>query len=472
MTAALKHLHRAASAEPRHAPYTVHLARALVETFRTSEALHVANIAAALPMEDALLLDTLGNIYMRCHAHERAMSMFRRAAALAQTNADCRFNYATSLVFAGDIDRAESELEACLTLAPNHCAAHEYLSQIRRQSIDSNHIDRLLSLLDKAGNDRFGLMRLHLALSKEYEDLGNYPKAFEHTMLGKSAVRGTDHYSIDHDEAIVAGLIDAFPEPQLQPAGYLTDEPIFVMGMPRSGTTLLERILSSHPEVYAAGELANFGVALKILSGDTSPKLLSPEVIHQSHNMSWERLGDQYLSSTRPATSMKPRFIDKLPHNFLYAGFIANALPNAKIICLRRNPLDTCLSNFRMPFPEASPFYGYSFDLLNTGRYYILFDRLMAHWKRIFPGRILEVHYETLVASQEASSRQLLEFCNLPWDDACLSFERNRTPASTASATQVRQPIHKAAVGRWRRYEAQLAGLRDLLTTAGINCDQ
>jgi hypothetical protein len=147
-------------------------------------------------------------------------------------------------------------------------------------------------------------------------------------------------------------------------------------------------------------------------------------------------------------------------------------LPNARIICLRRNPLDSCLSNFREPFSETSPLHGYSFDLLDTGRYYLLFDRLMAHWKRVLPGRILEVDYETLVTTQEASTRQLLEHCGLPWNEACLHFERNQAPSTTASSVQVRAPMHGDAVRRWTKYEEQLKDLRTLLTDAGIDCDR
>ncbi|MEO7198993.1 MAG: sulfotransferase, partial [Dokdonella sp.] len=182
----------------------------------------------------------------------------------------------------------------------------------------------------------------------------------------------------------------------------------------------------------------------------------------------WRKLGETYLTSTRPGTGKKPRFIDKLPHNFLYAGYIAKALPKAKIICLRRNPMDTCLSNFRQLFAPKTPFFDYSFDLLDTGRYYVLFDRLMAHWQRVLPGRILELDYEELVDSQETCSRRLLQHCELPWHDACLQFERNPSPVATASAVQVRAPIYRSSMQRWRHYEAQLTDLRALLRNAGI----
>jgi len=240
--------------------------------------------------------------------------------------------------------------------------------------------------------------------------------------------------------------------------------------MPRSGTTLVERIISSHPDVHAAGELQNFALALKRTSGSRTPYLIDIDTVTRTQDVDWRQLGEDYLTSTRPDTGRTPHFIDKLPHNFLYVGAIANALPHAKIICLRRDPMDTCLSNFRQLFALGSPYHAYSFDLLNTGRYYILFDRLMAHWKQAFPGRILEVDYETLVDKQEASSRQLLKFCDLPWNDACLTFENNQAPASTASAAQVREPIYRSAVKRWKQYEAQLADLRELLHNAGIEC--
>lgn len=238
--------------------------------------------------------------------------------------------------------------------------------------------------------------------------------------------------------------------------------------MPRSGTTLVERILSSHPDVHAAGELQNFGLAYKRASGSPTPQLLDADTIARASHTDWRRLGEDYLTSTRPDTGIKPHFIGKLPHNFLYLGAIANALPNAKIICLRRDPMDTCLSNFRQLFAASSWNHEYSYDLLETGRYYILFDRLMAHWKQLFPGRILEVQYETLVQSQEAGSRELVAFCGLPWNDACLHFEDNQAPATTASAVQVREPIYRRAIQRWRAYGEGLNELQALLREGGI----
>lgn len=471
MSQALEHLHQAASLQPRHPDYAIQFACALARVQRTSEALQVANIAISLAPSDPHMLDVLGTVYFKCHAHERAASVFRRAVELAPENASFHFNLATSLIFFGELDHAASELALCLSLAPNYWAAYSVRSRLRRQTRAANHIDELQALVLRTGDDLTAQLHLHMALAKEYEDLNEFAEAFNHLVAGKSANRSGRNYSAKSDEAIVGALLRAFPTPQPQPVGCLTDEPIFIIGMPRSGTTLVERILSSHPEVYAAGELQNFGLLLEQLTGGRSPVMLDAGVIERARHINWQQLGDAYLSSTRPATSLKPRFIDKLPHNFLYAGHIANALPHARIICLRRNPLDTCLSNFREPFGETSPFHGYSFDLLDIGRYYILFDRLMAHWKRVLPGRILEVDYDALVVEQEGGTRKLLEYCDLPWNEGCLHFERNTAPSTTASAMQVRAPIHQGALKRWTKYESQVKGLRDLLETAGIDCD-
>jgi hypothetical protein len=189
------------------------------------------------------------------------------------------------------------------------------------------------------------------------------------------------------------------------------------------------------------------------------------------HQLDWKKLGNEYVASTRPATGHTPRFVDKLPHNFLFIGFIARALPNAKIVCLRRNPMDTCLANFRQLFEAEDAHFGYSFDLLDTGRYYLMFDRLMRHWKTVFPGRILELEYESVVASQMATTARLLEFCELPWHDACVHFERNPYPVATLSASQVRMPMNDRSIGRWRRYAPHLTTLMELLTAGGVEVD-
>ncbi len=472
MPRALEYLHRATHMEPKRADYATQFAKALALVRLSRDARLAADRAFALSPDDPITLDTLGVVYTQTHAHEQAATVFRRAVALMPTHAPYRFNLATALVAAGDVEAAEHELEACIRLNPRYWKAHLTLAQLRRQTVTSNHVERLQSLLSQHEDNTEAQTYLNMALAKEYEDSADYPKAFEHFVRGKSAGRSARQYSIQSDEALFEALTNAFPEPQAVTAGCPTEEPIFVIGMPRSGTTLVERIISSHPDVYSAGELQNFNTALKRASGSHSTSILGTETFEAASSLDWKQLGENYLASTRPATGHTPRFIDKLPHNFLYVGFIAHALPHAKVICLRRDPMDTCLSNFRQLFAQKSPYYGYSFDLLDTGRYYVLFDRLMAHWQRVFPGRILEMDYETLVESQEASSRHLLEFCGLPWHEACLHFEHNPAPVNTASAVQVRAPIYRSALKRWKKYDPQLSELQQLLIEAGIKLAQ
>lgn len=464
---AIQHLGMAASLRPRHAEFVTQLARALGLARRNSDAKEVADRALALQPDEARVLDMLGVVYTQIGEHACAAEAFRRAVEREPSHALLRYNLATALVATGDLVAAEREIEACLAIDPRHWRAHLTSAQLRRQTPESNHLARLTALLPGL-QDQAARVCVNMALAKEYEDLERYPEAFAHLTAAKSAGGEQRSYVWADDERLFRTIAESFPSPVAEDVGHATDEPIFVIGMPRTGTTLVERILSSHPQVHPAGELLNFPMSLKAASGSRTSRLIDVETIEHSRAPDWRSLGEAYLSSTRPVTGHTARFVDKLPHNFLYAGHIARALPNARIICLRRNPLDTCLSNFRQLFAPKSDYFEYSYDLLDTGCYFILFDRLMAHWREVLPGRILEVQYESLVQAQEAVSRQMIEFCGLSWDDACMRFESNPMPVATASAVQVRAPMYRSAVQRWRKYEAQLQPLIELLGASGI----
>lgn len=469
MPAAVSHLLQSTRLNPQRADYAAQWARALAMSHRQREAVEEADRAAALGVKDPLTYNTLAVVYSQANAHAKAAAMFRSAAALSPREPSFHFNLATSLTATGDLEAAAVEYEACLALNPRYWKAHLALAQLRRQTTASNHVQRLQALLAGQAGDAEALLYLNLALEKEYDDLGEYDLAFNHLVAGKAAWRRRLDYGSERDRAVFEAIIQTQPGAAGQGgAGCDSEEPIFVIGMPRSGTTLVDRILSSHPRVHSAGELQNFPAVLKRASGSRTPQMFDEDTIRRAANPDWRRLGEAYLASTRPGTGHTPHFIDKLPHNFLYAGHIARALPRAKLVCLRRGPLDTCVGNFRQLFALSSPYYDYSFDLLDTGRYYLLFDRLMAHWRESMPGRILEVRYEDIVEDQEGSTRLLLEHCGLPWDPACLRFEENAAPVSTASAVQVRSPIYRSSLQRWKRYEAHLGPLRQLLEEGGV----
>lgn len=466
---ALECLQRAVDLNPTRPDYLAQFARALSQASEPRAAVELADKAVALGPSDPVTLDTLGVVYSQAHAETKAAQMFRRVVEMRPGEARYHFNYATALIHAGQVDEAEVELQACLAADPHSWKAYLSLALLRRQSSSSNHVESLQARLPEATGDVLGELCVNMALSKEYEDLGEFRKAFAHLTAGKSAVRKTRGYSSEDDAALFQAIRDAYDCVRDAQGGSGSSEPLFVIGMPRTGTTLVDRILSSHPDVTSAGELQNFGVLIKRATGSVTGPMLDRDMLDRIQRVDWRRLGDGYIESTRPLTGGRPRFVDKLPHNFLYAGFIAKALPNCKIVCLRRNAMDTCLSNFRQLFSLASPHYDYSFDLLDTGRYYTEFDRLVAFWRQAIPGRIMEVDYEALVENQEAGTRRLLEFCDLPWDPACLNFHDNEAPVATASAVQVRTPMNRASVNRWKRYEPELSELKLLLEMAGIS---
>ena len=466
---AVEHLRVATRLDPQRANFAAMYARALA--LAQLPALEEAERAMSLSPRDPSQLMMLGMVFSQYAAHEQATQAFRRATDLMPNYVPCRFALSSSLIFLGETAQAEQELDRCLAQDPTFWKAYLSRSLLRRQRTSDNHVDALLALLAKGGSEISGpgaQVFLHMAVAKELEDLGRYDEAFPHLVSGKAAGR-PQGYTSEADAEIFTAMRDAFSAAPAPAAGTTSRMPIFVIGMPRSGTTLVERILSSHPDVHSSGELMSFPLSFKRLSGSRTPRLLDVDTIARSRAIDWNQAGADYLDHARPSAGDKKYFVDKLPHNFLYVGAIAHALPHARIICLRRDPLDTCVSNLRQLFGEDSAFHEYSYDLLDIGRHYIQFDRLMAYWRRQLPGRVLEVSYETLVAEQETTTRLLLDHCQLPWDDACLRFEKNEAPVSTASALQVRQPLNRSSIAYWRHYEHWLTPLRQLLADAGIS---
>jgi tetratricopeptide (TPR) repeat protein len=465
---ATMHLGRAVALDPHRVDFATHYARALSATGARGDALRMAEQALALAV-DPRALDALGNVFTQCGSYSLAAQAYASAIALAPDEPNHHFNFAAAQIAMGGLVEAERALENCLALDPHYWRAHFSLAQLRTQTPSSHHLARLQALLPQAGDDRAALTCLHLALAKEHEDLGEYADALDHLTRGKHAGRPARTYTRHRDEATFTALRNAFPEPlPADMAGHPSQAPIFIIGMPRSGTTLVDRILSSHPQVHSAGELHTFGQALGHAAHSANPFALDSATIERAHQLDWHQLGAAYIAGTREVAGERPRFIDKFPHNFLYAGFIARALPHARIVCLRRDPMDTCLSNFRQLFATEWPYFDYSYDLLDTGHYYVLFDALMTHWQQVLPGRVLQLDYETLLDAQEATTRELLAFCKLPWDEACLRFDHNPAPVTTPSAVQVRSPLHRKSLQRWKRYGNALDPLRALLQQAGI----
>jgi len=462
-----------------NAEHLAHHARLLVLIRREADARIAADRAAAAGSTEPLTLDTIGCVYSRLGDHAAAAAMFTPAVARAPDNLNFRYNLAASLGFLGRVDEAAAEYEAILARSPGDGRTHYALSLLRKQRLDDNHVARLETAL-AAGPVPADRLRLHYALAKEYEDIGDHAATFRHLDAGNRQRKA----EIGYDFAQDAALFDAIEAVSAKP-GFLAGQgdtgqgdigqrdsavaPIFVLGMPRTGTTLVDRILSSHPLVHSAGELQAMPLGVKQLAGTTGRTVIDPETIAASAGIDPGKLAETYMLRARQHLRRQDgRFIDKLPANFLYVGHILRAMPSASIVCLRRNPMDSVWSNYKNLFAANSPYYFYSYDLLDTAAYWVRFDRLMAHWRALFPGRVLEIGYEALVADQEGESRRLIAHCSLAWDDACLDFHANTAAVATPSAAQVRRPIYKDAVARWKKHADALEPVLRFFEANGV----
>jgi hypothetical protein len=243
-------------------------------------------------------------------------------------------------------------------------------------------------------------------------------------------------------------------------AGDPDPAPIFVVGLPRSGSTLIEQILGSHSAVDATHELPEGGKLVARINRERRDRVVYPEAARDLAGDAWAGLGRAYLDETRKYRRGASRFVDKMPNNFASVGLLALALPNARIVNTRRHPLDTCLSCYRQLFARGQPF---TYDLTEIGEYYLEYEKMMAHWHAVLPGRVLDVQYEDVVADLEVQARRLLDHCGLPWEDACLTYWETERAIRTASSEQVRLPIYESSIGRWRHYERELAPLIEIL---------
>lgn len=396
--------------------------------------------------------------------HEAAERACRAAAAAAPDSPQCLYALASSLVATGKAEEAEALYTRVIALMPCDWDAWANRSTLRRATAAQNHVDALSAALDANRADDHARVALGYALAKELEDLGDYDAAFTRLADAARARRARLSYRVEDDVETMAHLARAFDADRLKgaPPADAGPGPIFVLGLPRSGTTLVDRILSSHPEVASLGELQDFALALMGLLHGVRGKA---DLIARSVTMDHRALGRDYLRRIAGYEPGRPFATDKAPLNFLYIGLIALGLPEARIVHVRRGAMDSCYAMFKTLFRMGFPF---SYDLSDLARYRIAYERLMAHWRALLPGRLIEIDYELLVRDQEGESRRLVAALGLPWDDACLTFHRNAAPVATASAVQVRQPIHDRSVGLWRRYEAGLAPLAEALSSAGI----
>jgi hypothetical protein len=320
------------------------------------------------------------------------------------------------------------------------------------------HMADLLAELERTNANWRGRSLLGFALGKVCLEAGDADRAFAYLREANRLKRESLRYDAEAEATLmreIARIMSASNIKRLTGNGVASDVPVFIIGMPRSGTTLIEQILASHPAVHGAGELMTLPYILgEVVGGNSFEELLSDD---EAGGALLHEIGRRYLDRVTPLAPDSKRIVDKMPTNFQLAGLIPLALPGARIIHCRRDPVDTCLSCYSHSFQGGLNF---TYDLRELGLYYRAYDALTAHWRAVLPPeRYTEVQYESVVEDVEAEARRLIAFCGLDWDDACLDFHRSARPVQTASVEQVRQPIYKSSVRRWEKYASYLQPL-------------
>ena len=444
-------------------------AEALLALGRRAEALAVCATAAANAGTRVPALDAVGQFLVHAGEHRTALEIYDRASAAAPSDADLRAKRAVIHRFLGSFAAAARDFEAVLHMSPDDPGALQGLVELEPQTPGANRLAALDSALTRVPADSKEAAVLHFASAKCHEELGDHAGSWRHLTQGNRLERRRIRYEPGLDQKVIELIIAGFPDlehPCLDSTG---EQPIFIVGLPRTGTTLVERVIASHSAVHAAGELPALSGALMCAAGRIAgiprdwlgfaaalPRLDAPFV------------AAEYLARARAWRGARPRFADKQPTNFLYLAPLLRAFPQARIVHLTRHPLGTCHAIYKTRFEAAYPF---AYDLKELGDFYIGYRRLMAHWERVLPGRIFHLAYEDLVADYETVTRRLLQYLDLPFDEACLEFHANPAPAVTASAVQVRKPLYDSSVDLWRDYAGPLTALRAQLEAAGIGIE-
>ena len=416
-----------------------------------------------------VVLDIIGSVHGLLGDQHEASDWIGRAIRKQPKNVSFLVNQANNHMFLGKLDDAEVVLRKALASQPGNANANWLLSNLRKVT-NRDHVEVLQRLVKQEGRNPRPLAFLYYGLGKELEDLEDWDNAFEAFARGAQARRSTIEYDENSETEMYEAFGDTFTSEWMAngESGHDDPGPIFVVGQPRTGTTLIERIITSHSQVYSAGELQQFGTNVRRLSKYREPRRQSAKLAELATNINYEELGKAYMGMTTRIRGTLPRFVDKLPPNYLFLPLILKALPNAKVIHLTRNPMDACFSSFKQLFADA---YVHSYDQEEMARHHARYYRMMALWRERFGNRFFDISYEATARDLEPNARALIDFLQLPWEDACLEFHKQKAAVTTASAVQVREPAHTRSIGRWRRYEKQLEPMKKTLLEQGLSVD-
>ena len=405
----------------------------------------------------------LGTVCTRLMRQTDALVAFEEAARLNPAQVRLRLSIGHIHKTLGNRHESEQAYKRCLELEPQFGEAYWSLADLKNYTFEESEIAAMTALLQGDAGEDEDQAQLHFALARAMEQRRRYSAAFEHYAIGNARRRKTVKFSIEVFEdktRRVQHCYDSAFFAERWDAGHRDPSPIFIVGLPRSGSTLVEQILASHSQVEGTFELPNVLTIVREFDHGDAAHDAYPENVRAAPYAHFAALGQRYLAETAPIRTGRTHFIDKMPNNFSHVGLIHAMLPEAIIIDVRRHPLDSCFSTFKQYFAEGQSF---SYDLDDLGRYYRCYLSLMDHWDRVLPGKVLHLQYEHLVREPEANIRRLLAHCRLTFEPQCLAFHETKRPVRTASAEQVRQPLYASGVGYWRHFAEHLEPLRRAL---------
>jgi tetratricopeptide (TPR) repeat protein len=465
-------LKRATHMAPDFADAQLDLGKVYKEQHKLADAIAALERAIALEPGNFFGYFLLASVLSPAARTEDAIAAYRKVLELRPRHPGAWLGLGHALKTAGQQEEAVAAYRECLRLRPGSGETWWSMANLKtyRLSDDDIHAMQMqLAKQDGAGEDEEGFstqsrVNILFALAKAYEDRGDDPLAWKYYVQGNATQRMQESYDPVRTEVVNDEIMAVFsPEflEQQKGLGHPSDEPIFVIGLPRSGSTLLEQILASHSQVEGTSELPYVGVIANTAGRNRADGLIYPRALGDVAAGKWAEMGQTYLDLARIHRGLgKPRFIDKMPNNFPHVGLLHLMFPNAKIIDARRYPLDSTLSCYRQLFARGQSFV---YDLTDIGEYYLQYQRMMDYWHEVLPGRVLTVQYEDMVTDFDNQLTRLLEYCGLPFEESCSRFWETSRPVRTASSEQVRQPIYTQSIHRWRRYEAELGELIEVL---------
>jgi hypothetical protein len=408
------------------------------------------------------------------HAHQglgdhraAVLALMDQALATGCGHPDLRYFRALQLQFDGQLDSARAELETCVRVHPTHGRALLALARIHKCDRNRNHLDYIETQLKWVEPGSEDHASFEFARFKELEDCGDYDAAFAALQRGNVIMYARTKHDTARELVLFDTLATQCDAEFVQPhkANFSGPMPIFIIGLPRSGTTLLDRILDNHSQVISTGERSDFPKQLRWAADCHGQELIDEKLLGRIDAIDYAELGRRYLLQTQWLAGNNAYFIDKLPPNFMLAGLIHRALPQARILHLVRDPLSVCFSNYKAMFGNSYP---YSYNLEALAAHYRQYRRLMQHWHCVMPGVVIDIEYRDLVNGPEETLRRVLTHCGLPFEPGMTDLRRNSTPSNTLSSAQVREPIHKRALDEWRRYANQLEPFRETMKIAGF----